>query len=234
MTQLRRVELAPAWLLHSYPYRETSLIVEMLTRDYGRVGMVARGARARRRRGDPLQPFTPLRVSFRQRGELATLAAAEASGPGRRFTGKTFLAATYLNELILRLLAREDPSPAVYRLYGEALAALGDEPATVVRRFEGRLIGALGFALPLTHDLGGTPLESDRCYRYDPDHGPMPAFDKQGYQGSMLAAIAAERFEDPAVLAAAGQIFREVISWHLGGRRLKTLDVARSYFQRTD
>lgn len=234
MTDIRNVELTPAWVLHRYPYRETSFIIEMLTRDYGRVGMVARGARGRRRRGDPLQLFTPLSVSFRQRGELATLTGAEASGAARSFTGKAFFAATYLNELALRLLARDDPAPEVYRLYVEALDGLGDDPAPIVRRFEGRLIRALGFALPLTHDINNIALDKARHYRYDPHHGPAPALDGKGYKGAMLAAIAAERFDDPEVLAAAGRIFRDVIAWHLGGRRLKTLDVARSYFQRSD
>jgi DNA repair protein RecO (recombination protein O) len=226
MNELRRVELQPAWLIHRYPYRETSLIVEMLTRDNGRIGLVARGARGRSKRGFPLMPFSALAVSFRQRGELATLTGAEPTGSAYAFTGNAFLAASYLNELVLRLLARDDPAPEVYRLYSETLAALGSEPGPVVRRFEGRLIRALGFALPLTADIGGAPLAGDQRYRYDPERGPRPASD--GYTGRMLAAIAAERFDDPAVLAAAGGIFREVIASHLGGRPLKSLNVARA------
>lgn len=229
MSELKRVELTPAWVLHRYPWRETSLIVEMLTLDHGRVGMVARGARARRRSGTPLQPFAPLAVSFRQRGELATLTGVETTGRVHAFTGRTFLAACYLDELALRLLARDDPAPDVYRLYSDALAGLGNDPAPVVRRFEGRLIRALGFALPLTHDIGGALLAPGKRYRYDPERGPVPAGEGAGYTGGMLAAIADERFDEPAVLNAAAAIFRDVIVWHLGGRRLKSLDVARAF-----
>lgn len=231
MNEPRRVELESAWVLHRYPYRETSLIVEALTRDHGRVGLVARGAR-RRPRNEPLAPFAPLVLSFRQRGELASLTAVESAGRAYTFTGNAFLAACYVNELVLRLLARDDPAPEVYRLYSETLASLGAEPAPAVRRFEGRLIRALGFPLPLTHDVGGAPLAADRRYRYDPEHGPEPvSATAPGYGAAVLAAVAAERFDDPAVLAAAGEIFRAVIAYHLGGRRLKSLDVTRELFR---
>jgi DNA repair protein RecO (recombination protein O) len=224
---VHRVELTPAWVLHRYPWRETSLIVEMLTREHGRVGIVARGARGKRRRGTPLQPFTPLVASFRQRGELATLTNAEATGPARNMTGNTFLAGAYVNELVLRLTARDDPIPEVFELYSDTLTALGRDPAPAVRRFEGRLIRTLGYALPLTHDIAGVPLEGEGHYRYDPDRGPQPA--AEGYTGAMLLAIAEERFDAPDVLAAAARIFRDVIASHLGGRPLKSLEVARAY-----
>lgn len=226
MRMINQVELTPAWVLHRYPWRETSLIVEMLTREQGRVGIVARGARGKRRRATPLQPFVPLVVSFRQRGELATLANAETTGPARNLTGNAFLAASYVNELVLRLTARDDPAPEVFELYSDTLGALGRDPAPVVRRFEGRLIRTLGYALPLTHDIAGTPLEEERHYRHDPGRGPVAA--AEGYTGAMLAAIAAERFDEPDVLAAAAQIFRNVIASHLGGRPLKSLEVARA------
>lgn len=208
MSETRRVELEPAWVLHRYPWRETSLIVEALTRDHGRVGIVARGGR--RRRSLPLVPFAPFALSFNQRGELATLTGAEPAGPVHAFTGKRFLAACYLNELVLRLTARDDPAPEVYTLYGETLARLESELAPAVRRFEGRLLRALGFALPLTRDANGKLLEESRRYRYDPEHGPEPVAEGvSGFEGTMLAAIAAEHFEDPAVLAAAATIFRD-------------------------
>lgn len=231
MSELQRVELAPAWVLHRYPYRETSLIVETLTRDHGRIGLVARGARGRRRRGVALMPFAAFAFSFRRRGELAILTGAEAAGPAYVFTGKTFLAACYLNELVLRLTARDDPAPEVYRLYSDTLARLETETEPAVRRFEGRLIRALGFALPLTEDANGAPLVAEKGYRFDPAHGLGFAPAGEGYAGTMLAAIVDERFEDPAVLAAARRIFRDVIAWHLDGRRLKSLDVARAFAQ---
>lgn len=230
MSERRRIQLEPAWVLHRYPYRESSLIVEALTRDWGRVGLVARGARRRARGGVDLEPFAPLLVSFRQGGELATLTGAEPAGAGHAFTGAAFLAACYLNELLLRLLPRDDPAAEVYALYGEALPQLGVRPAPVVRRFEGRLIRSLGFMPPLTRDAAGAPVDARAHYRYDPERGPVPAH--AGYPGAVLAAIAAERFDEEAPLAAAAAIFRTIIDSHLGGRPLRSLEVARAVWKR--
>lgn len=231
MSELRRVDLAPAWVLHRYPYRETSLIAELLSRDHGRIGVVVRGARGRARRGKTgLEPFALLAVSFRRRAELASLVGAEPAGPSYAFGGAAFLAACYLNELVVRLLPRDDPAPDVYALYSQALADLDSrrEPAPAVRRFEGRLLRALGFAPPLDREGGGGPLRAGARYRYDPERGAVSVEREDGLPAGLLAAIAAERYEDPAVLEAARGIYREIIACHLGGRRLKSLEVARA------
>ncbi|HEX5314006.1 MAG TPA: DNA repair protein RecO [Gammaproteobacteria bacterium] len=229
MSERREARLVPAWVLHSYPYRETSLIVEALSRDHGRIGLVARGARRNARGSLRPAPFAPLLLSFRQHGELATLSGCEADGAPYRFGGDAFLAACYLNELLLRLLPRDDPAPEVYAIYTEALAALAPVPAPAVRRFEGRLLRILGWAPPWGRDASGAVLDSARRYRYDPRRGPVPvAREEEGFGADMFEAIAAERFEEPEVLAAAAKIFREIIAYHLGGKRLKTLEVARS------
>lgn len=230
MSELHQIYLAPAWVLHRYPYRETSLIAELLSRDHGRIGVVVRGARSRGRGRQALAPFTPLAVSFRRRADLANLVAAEPAGPAYAFGGADFLAACYVNELVMRLLPRDDPAPEVYALYSHTLAEFGlqGEPAPAVRRFEGRLLRVLGFAPPLDRDGGGNPLRTGARYRYDPRHGAVAVDRETGLTGTMLAAIAAERYEDPAVLDAARGIYREIIGLHLGGRRLKSLEVARA------
>lgn len=226
MSERRRVQLEPAWLLHRYPYRESSLILEVLTRDWGRVGLVAKGARGARRGDVPLAPFTPLLVSFRHGKELATLAGAERRGPAHGFTGTAFFAACYLNELLLRLLPRDDPAADVFALYEATLPQLGARPAPAVRRFEGRLIRLLGFMPPLTRDAKGAAVDAAASYRYDPERGLVPARD--GYSGTLLGAIAAERYEDMLALGAAAKLFRAIIDTHLGGRPLRTLEVARA------
>lgn len=228
MSELQQVYLAPAWVLHRYPYRETSVIAELLSRDYGRIGVVVRGARSPTRGRPELAPFRPLSVSFRRRGELANLVAAEEAGASYSFSGAPFLAACYVNELVLRLLPRDDPAPEVYALYSETLVALGSrrEPAPAVRRFEGRLLRALGFMPPLDRCGEGRPLLDEAHYRYDPRRGAVPS--DEGVRGTVLAAIAAERYEEPGALDIAREIYRKVIASHLGDRRLKSLDVARA------
>lgn len=229
MNERRQIQLEPAWLLHRYAYRESSLIVEALTRDWGRVGLVARGARRPTRGGVTLAPFTPLLVSFRRGTELATLTGAERRGQEYAFTGAAFLAACYLNELLLRLLPRDDPAAEVYGLYSATLPELDARPARAVRRFEGRLIRLLGFMPPLTRDVAGAPVDAAGRYRYDPERGPVPA--GEGYQGALLTAIAEESYDEESALAAAAAIFRAVIDVHLGGRPLRTLEVARAVWR---
>src|SRR6266404_7748539 len=142
----------PAFVLHAHPYRETSLIVEALTADYGRVAMVARGARrARSELRGVLQAFQPLSLSWLGAGELKTLVKAEWRGGLPLVTGSALLCGFYLNELLLKLLPREDPHPRLFDAYESALSRLanGADQAPVLRQFELELMAELGYALPL-------------------------------------------------------------------------------------
>lgn len=227
MSDRSRVALAPGWLLHRYPYRETSIIAEVLTRDHGRIGLVARGARAPGRRSRPaIGPFEPLLFSFRQGGELASLDKAESTGSGYRLTGEAFLAGCYVNELLLRLLPRGDAVPEIYALYEDTLRGLAGDTARSVRHFEGRVLSLLGYLPSLTRDASGRVLEPGRFYRYDRDIGLVPA--RQGESTEMLLAIASEEYGDSRVLNAAARLFRTIVAAHLHGRPLRSLDVARA------
>jgi len=227
MSDRIRVTLAPGWLLHRYPYRETSIIAEVFTRDHGRIGLVARGARTSGRRSGPvIGLFAPLLFSFRQGGELASLDKAESAGDGYRLTGEAFLAGSYVNELLLRLLPRGDAAPEIYALYEETLRGLEDDTARSVRRFEGRVLSLLGYLPSLTKDASGRVLEPDRFYRYDQDLGLVAA--RQGESTEVLLAIAREEYADESVLKAAARLFRTIVAAHLHGRPLRSLDVARA------
>src|ERR1700675_5081227 len=157
MKQAReRREDQPAFVLHAHPYRETSLIVEAFTADYGRVALVARGAkRPRSELRGVLQAFQPLTLSWAGGGELKTLIRAEWRSGLPLVSGSALLCGFYLNELLLKLLPREDAHPQLFNDYQDALARLaaGADQATVLRRFELRLLAELGYALPLTHDV---------------------------------------------------------------------------------
>jgi DNA repair protein RecO (recombination protein O) len=165
--QLReRRDEESAFVLHTYPYRETSLIVEAFTASYGRVAMVARGAkRPRSELRGLLNAFQPLLLSWAGTGELKTLVAAEWRGGMPLPTGAGLLCGFYLNELLLKLLPREDPHPKLWIDYEDALLALTEhstpaEQAATLRRFELRLLSELGYAMSLTHEQGtGAPIE---------------------------------------------------------------------------
>src|SRR5262244_4451478 len=160
----------PAFVLHTYPYRETSAIVETFTAGYGRVALVARGAkRTRSELRSVLQAFQPLTLSWSGTGELKTLIRAEWRGGLPLVGGSALLCGFYLNELLLKLLAREDPHPRLFADYEAALQELasGAEQAPVLRRFELTLLTELGYALPLVREADtGAPIDPATRYYY--------------------------------------------------------------------
>lgn len=222
----------PAFILHSYPYRETSLIVEAFTERHGRVAMVARGAkRPRSELRGTLQAFAPLALSWAGTGELKTLTKAEWRGGLPLPRGAALLCGFYLNELLLKLLAREDPHPALWSDYGSALRALtGDATpaaqAATLRRFELRLLAELGYALTLTHDVAsGAPIAAGERYHYAFDRGPQrvaaePRASWPVVRGATLIALASEHYPDAEVAAEAKRLMRGVLDHYLEERRI--------------
>src|SRR5215472_8793750 len=166
----------PSFVLHTYPYRETSVIVEALSAAYGRVGLVARGAkRSRSELRGVLQAFQPLALSWAGGGELKTLIRAEWRGGVPLVSGSALLCGFYLNELLLKLLPREDPHPRLFDDYEGALRRLasGEPQAPVLRGFEVRLLAEMGYAMPLTHEADtGQPIDPHALYYYAFDRGP--------------------------------------------------------------
>lgn len=224
------IEQQSAYVLHARPYRETSLLLECLTRDHGRLGVVARGVRSERGRArlqrPLLEPFQPLALDLLQRGELAALRAAEAAAAPLRLAGDAGLAGLYLNELVVRLTGRQDPYPALFDAYARTLSrmAAGEPLGWQLRRFERDLLEALGYALQLECDAdSGEPLAVDGAYRYQAEHGPVRCRTNEPHalRGGDLLALAADRMPDAAGLSALRGMMRELIRFHLGGGELR-------------
>lgn len=229
-----RVSLAPAYLLHQRNWRETSRLLEVWSREHGRLGLVARGARrpTASHRG-LLQPFTPLLLSWSLRGELGNLGAVEGAGAPALLRGKPLMAAFYMNELLLRLLPRQDAHPELYDSYAGTLAALaGTRPAAALRLFEVGLLHAMGYGLNLTHDSRGLSLEAEAEYLYDLDSGPRPAQGRRSpgvpVSGRALLALHAGTLDDADDLKAAKRLLAAALERHFEGRALKTSSVMRA------
>ena len=240
MRQLRdRREEQPAFVLHTYPYRETSLIVEAFTGVYGRVAMVARGAkRPRSEMRGLLNAFQPLLLSWAGAAELKTLLTAEWRGGMPLPRGAALLCGFYLNELLLKLVPREDPHPALWSEYEAALLALTEHPApaeqaATLRRFELKLLAELGYAMPLTHEQDtGAPIDPAGRYHYAFDRGPRRHVAEPGerwplVRGETLLALANERYADPRVAAEARELMRTVLDHYLEERRIFSRRVVR-------
>lgn len=228
----RRVENSPGYVLHSRPWRETSLIVETFTPEHGRVGLVARGVRrARSRFRGLLLPFHLLLLSWSGRGELPTLTGADTEGPIRTLRGRALFSGFYLNELLLKLLPRNDAHPELFDDYRYTLAALDGNGAldAALRTFEKRLLDALGYGPTLDRAADtGTPVSPDRHYRYVPQRGPVEdAGDAGAEEGPMvsgrtLLALAGGRLGegDEGERTEARRLMRAILAPHLGPRPL--------------
>jgi DNA repair protein RecO (recombination protein O) len=223
-----RIEQQPVFVLHSRPYRETSLLLECLTRDHGRVGLVARGVRGERARSlrAQLEPFQPLAMDFLLRGEMGTLTAVESVGTPLRMLGDAGLSGLYLNELVVRLTGRQDPLPALFDAYATTLVRLrGSESlAWTLRRFERDLLQAIGYGLQLQFDsTTDEPLADALSYRYLPEQGAVrySAGHEHAVLGRDLLALEHDVPSDNRGLKTLRDMMRDVIRFHLGGSELK-------------
>ncbi|HKQ81481.1 MAG TPA: DNA repair protein RecO [Steroidobacteraceae bacterium] len=231
-----RVSLQPTFVLHQRPYRETSRIVELFTRDHGRVSVFARGTRSSRKGysalGSILQPFNRLLVSWSGRGEAGQLTHAEFDGEFRDMPASQLVSAFYLNELLMKLFVRHDPHPDVFTLYAEALETLKSaaNAAAVLRIFEKRLLESIGYGLSLERDaLSGEPIAADRAYYYRLEQGPVAcagvAEGSLVLSGAALCALASEQLDDVEVANQLRALTRAALDRVLDGRELKTRQV---------
>lgn len=233
MSSPTKVTLEPAWVLHRYPYRDSSLLLEVFTREHGRLGLVARGARsAKSRWRGQLQGFTPLLLSWSMRGELGTLTDLEMQGLPGPCGGRQLLSACYLNELIMRLMTRHDPHPALFVAYAEALGNLGVNEEPALRLFEKCLLQELGYGLLLDREADtGLPVSADNRYEYRLERGPVRCDNEDGsglvLRGSSLLALSNGALDDPVACREAKQLMRAALSLYLGGRPLRTREVLR-------
>lgn len=231
MSQPGRVDKQPGYILHTQPYRETSLLLEVLTRDHGRFSLVARSAR--RPRSDlrgVLLPFQPLTLSWFGKGELRTLHAADWDGGVRQLTGLPLVCGFYLNELMMKLTARDDPEPRAFSVYDRAVRELaGAAPlSTALRRYELKLAQVLGYAPALGRDSRGEAIAADRHYLCrdaampEPDEHPelAPVGRAVRLPGEALLAIDADDYGRPDTRGHARQLSRVWLSALLGDEPL--------------
>lgn len=223
--------LQAAYVLHTRRYGDSSLIADLLTREQGRLACISKGALRARRRETRIQSFQPLLVELRGRGEVLTLTAAESGSAPARLDGRKLYCGLYLNELILKLTARQDPCPELFDDYARAIQGLAaDLPAEpILRRFEVRLLMHLGLGLALQTDTMGGQIMPDRRYAYELGSGPTPVMgDPAGsFSGKALIALQTGEFDDEIMLRQARQLMRLIIDYHLDGRPLRSRELFR-------
>jgi DNA repair protein RecO (recombination protein O) len=230
MTQDRG--LFQAFVLHRRDYGDTSLLVEILARGLGRFPAIAKGARRGRSPASALlQPFQPLWLGAVGSGEVRTLTRVESAGRPFALEGRALPCGLYLNELLVRMLARHDPQDPLFAFYHAALSGIGAaaDLEWTLRQFELRLLGELGYAPPLDR-AGDQPVEPERNYILEPGQPPRPAGQGEPgapISGSTLLALARGTPLDPAQRREARGLLRRLLAPHLGPKPLKSRELFR-------
>ncbi len=233
------------FILHRYPYKETSFILETFTRSHGRVAMVAKGAKRNGANKYALNAFQPIIIDWFGRADLKTLKAADHDRIYPQLRGSALMAAFYANELILKLAAKDDAHEILFDSYDQLIAALsqlsvaGREIEIHLRQFELTMLAELGYALTLDHEADSSaPIEATADYWYVVDHGPVRYVQGQEIRahepillsGQTLCALAEAQLDNTTptmVLTQAKQLMRRVINHHLGDRALHTRQLIR-------
>lgn len=213
-----RASAEPAWILHRRPLRDTSLILDVLTRHHGRVSLVSRGGR-KAREGGLLQPFRPLKLDFVVKAELGSLHRFEADGPATQLSGTRLWCGFYVNELLMRLAGHNDTDDVTFfDDYQDVLQRLQQEPpAAVLRQFEYRLLCFLGFA------LNARDLSEGESFRWDPTRGLISAAD--GVPAHALMALLDGAWDERVKPCRA--VLGEMLRAQLGARPLQSAAMLR-------
>ncbi len=233
MASTEAFEDEAAYVLHRRAYGDTSALVELLTATNGRVGLVARGVQRRRsNQAALLQPFQPLRISWRSRGDLGTLTATEPASAAIALTGRRMVAGFYANELMLRLLPRRQCQSLTFSRYAALLEQLksGGAIGPSLRVFERDLLTDLGYGLMLKTDTDGNPVEASTWYRYELERGPVADPPGAGLRlpGQALLALASgepDTADDPPLK----RLMRSALSLYLGEKPLKSRELYARY-----
>jgi DNA repair protein RecO (recombination protein O) len=231
VSSISRQDNQPVYVLHTYPFKETSLVVELFTRDFGRVSAVAKGARRPRSamRG-MLQSFQPLLGAWSGKLELKTLHSLEWYAGLLMLQGEALMCGFYLNELLLRLLPREDAHEALFDEYTQTLKLLSlapDDSANILRRFELLLLQSLGYAVPLTHNIRDEAVTAEAQYYYLPEVGPVSSkhdYQENGVQlsGKTVLDMAQDDYADLQTQQQSKQLMRLLLAHYLGDKPLHT------------
>lgn len=218
--------LLHGFFLHTRPYRETSLLVDVFTAESGRFSAVMRGGRSAK--GSAAQLFQPLLIEIAGVTELKNIRRTEIAGMALMLKGTALFSAFYLNEILIRLLPREEPQHALFVAYADTLGKLaeGSDPAAGLRTFECSLLDCLGYGIDFMHDSdSGEPVSDSFGYDFHPERGFTRSRSRQALSGAVLQQLAAGNFSEPAAALAAKRINRLALARLLGNKPLKSREL---------
>ena len=216
------------YVLHTYPFKETSLIVEIFSKVHGRISIVAKGARRPRSlvRG-MLQSFQSLQATWSGQGEMKTLHSIDWCDALLQIEGDALICGFYINELLMRLLPKEDPHEKLFDFYHQTMELLSmkNHLSVTLRRFELKLLQELGYELPLLNDENGEPIKPNKIYNYEVAYGPSETKNSSegvSLTGKTLIDMAADDYKDPTTEMQSKQLMRYLIGHYIGEKPLNS------------
>ena len=234
-----RVESEPGFILHTIPYRETSLLVDIFTLNHGRLRCVAKGFRKPNKKGiaKTLFPYTEHHFQWQGRGELKTLTQADPIQAPVFLKQESLFVGLYINELLYKLLHQNDPHQSLYEFYRQLMTQLSTSEIQqpVLRRFEMLLLEELGYGLVLDAEAEtGQAVSSEHLYYYIPDQGlkliqDQTADNLHAFSGADIMALCQGQLEQQSVLRAAKKLTRQVIDFYLDGKELNSRELYRQH-----
>lgn len=233
---MANVAFNPAFVLHQRPYRETSLLLDVLTQDHGRINLIAKGVKQKKRsQAGLIQQYQPLLLSWTQgTSSLYTMTAVEAGGPPYKLMGESSLCGLYINELMVKLLPIAEADKAIYQAYVQAIEGLQQAAVNEItlRVFEKQLLAHLGYGLALSHEVeSGEAIQADRDYYYRAESGLFywqPGSKYHRISGRSLQHLNNERGFDETSLLEIKQLMRGVIQFYLAGRPLQSRELFKT------
>ena len=229
MSSKKRVLKQPTWILHQRPYRDTSSIIDIFTRDFGRVSIIAKGGRSPKSKfRGLLRPFFPIKLSWYSGKNLGNLVEIDVVGKPYNLIGDSLLSAYYLNELILKFLVKDDPQVEIFDLYSRTILDLMEtgDISPVLRKFELEFLKLIGYGLNLEFEaVTHLPVRDDLFYEYNPGIGLVISDKKNDqyvFSGTDINAINQGDFQEKKTVKSANRLLKSIINFHLDGRRLKT------------
>ena len=232
MSGKKRILKQPSWVLHQRPYRDTSSIIDIFSRDFGRISIVAKGSRSPKSKfRGLLRPFLPMNLSWYSGKNLGNLTDIEVTEKPYNLTGDSLLSAYYLNELIIKFLLKDDSQVEIYDLYSRTISSLiqARDIAPILRIFELEFLRLIGYGLNLNFEAGTEfPVKSNLFYEYKPDVGLVISESKDKpyvFGGADIKAINQRDFQSNKTIKTANKLLKSIITYHLDGRQLKTRKV---------
>jgi len=229
---MNRINLEQAFVLHTRPFRDTSLLIHAFTLNHGHLMLLARGARAQKSPLRPLLlPFTPLLISWVQKTDLPIVSKVETNDLQYFLNGEALVNGMYLNELLVRLLERHNAYPNLFNVYQETLSSLQnkDNQKISLRLFEKKLLAELGYGLQLQKEQNSLEILPTEHYsfefgtgfkKFEANRGINPIF-----SGKSLIALHNENFSHPNEVNDAGNLLQIALKHLLGSQPIKTLDL---------